>query len=1363
MYKLILLILLSTLTLANNLFNEKEQNWIRENPNTKIVMINNFQPFSYMENSTHKGFTPELLNKISRISGLKFEIETLKWPEALEKFKKGKADIISEISYSKNREDFTLFTKPYYEIPTFIFSLKNNGYIDNKSLIGKKVAVSKDIFYIGQLKKQGIEVVEFKNSFEKAKALVTGNVDYFLASYTTGIKAVLEQSLNTVEAVDELKDIKKEDLRFGITKNKPLLHSIIEKSLSSIDPNYILHLSNKWILQKENEPDPKTIFSEEELEYINKKKILLASNEFDYEPYDFYKNGQAKGYSVDLLNLLLKNTGLKVKYITKHWEDLLNDLNQGRIDLMHTVYKTPQRENIYNYSIGYSKVINNYIIRKNSNDIQNIEELYGKKVGVTKEWSEEKFFKKYPKIKLVYYNNIEEKLKALASGKIDAFTNSSNVIDYYIKKYGYRTLKISNPVKEQSSKKLDDHYFITLKSDPYLISIINKAYDNLSVEEIDKLNKKWFGTGEEGSPEIFFTREEKEFIQSSRRIKIGSIDSYTPFSFIKNGEKVGFTQDLIDIISQKSGLVFETTGGTWPEVFNKFKNKKIDIISELSYRKERIPFTIYTKPYYQIPVGVFTRESFPSYKGVESLKGKRVGIVKSSYLLDALIDEKEFEIIKMDSRDQCFFALKEGRVDAVLNNSMSYFRLNDLMLGGIKLAGYFIHENVKKEDLRFGIRKEEAVLASIINKTLDSIPFSTITRLQQKWVHNRLPSSKIDLNSEEKRYLKEKKQLTICIDPQRMPFEQYDTNGEHAGMSADYFYLFSKMLNIDFNVIRTDSWEQTLKYAQERKCDIVSLAVETPQRKKYLNFTTAYLKTPLVVATKTDVPFINEIKELKGKRIGISKRYPFKEALKKRYPFIKLEEVKDIEEGLSKVSQGRLFGCFGSLAGISYIFQKNQDTMLKIAAKTDQNLEFAIGVRNDDRTLFNILQKSIDTVSSDEKREIMNKWISIKYEKGLDYDLILKIIGLFFIIVLFFIYKQYLLRQSIKEFSELIDSTMEAIFISRKGICINVNQSAVDIFGYDSKKEIIGKYILDLIAHESKNLVKSKIKQDNAEPYEAIAQRKNHSTFHALLRGHNIKNKNIRISSVVDITPLKQLESQTKLAAMGEMIGNIAHQWRQPLTVISTSASALEVKSELGNISPEEIKIFSKNIIDQTSYLSNTIDDFKNFIKENKEFRQVSIKNVIESTLSLTNATLRDNYIKLLLSLEDDLRINGNKNELKQALINIINNAKDVLKENTKDDEEKIISISTKKIKENTLELKICDNGKGISENVINRVFEPYFTTKHKSLGTGLGLSMADKIIRERHKQMINVSNEEFEYNNKTYYGACFIITFKAE
>ncbi|RXJ85535.1 PAS domain S-box protein [Arcobacter cloacae] len=347
---------------------------------------------------------------------------------------------------------------------------------------------------------------------------------------------------------------------------------------------------------------------------------------------------------------------------------------------------------------------------------------------------------------------------------------------------------------------------------------------------------------------------------------------------------------------------------------------------------------------------------------------------------------------------------------------------------------------------------------------------------------------------------------------------------------------------------------------------------------------------------------------------------------------------------------------------------------------------------------------------------------------------------------------------------------LELIFdYSKDGIAIldlntkflNFNNSFLDMTGF-SKDELLEKSIFELIAKQdnqkNKKIIEQILEEGFISNYEETFAFKDKRVV-TNLSISLLPNKQNLLMIIKDVSSLKVLQEQAKLASLGEMIGNIAHQWRQPLSYISISASSLKVKSEFDMLTKEEIAETSTAIVKQTEYLSNTIDNFRDFIKEDKTYANISIKEVLDNSLNLVYASLKNNFINLTLELDDDLIILGNKNELTEAFLNIISNSKDALKE--KKEEDRFLFIKSKKLDENRLELKFLDSGGGIDESIISKVLEPYFTTKHKSQGTGLGLAIVDKIVRERHKGVIEIYNEEFIHNQKQYKGVCFNIVFE--
>jgi len=258
------------------------------------------------------------------------------------------------------------------------------------------------------------------------------------------------------------------------------------------------------------------------------------------------------------------------------------------------------------------------------------------------------------------------------------------------------------------------------------------------------------------------------------------------------------------------------------------------------------------------------------------------------------------------------------------------------------------------------------------------------------------------------------------------------------------------------------------------------------------------------------------------------------------------------------------------------------------------------------------------------------------------------------------------------------------------------------------------------------------------------------------------KGKGLRmLGTNVDITKLRVAEGeiikkdnllivQSRLVQMGEMISMIAHQWRQPLSAISANSIKLQVKLELagkGKIEPELETYFIDNLkgIDRfVQSLTTTIDDFRNFYKPNKKPENIFLEDIVKDSLEIVQTSLDEMHITIKKEYESLEKVNVFRNELMQVILNIIKNAEDNFTQSNIVNP--VISI---KIKESTI--SICDNGNGIPEDIIDNIFDPYFSTKDSLNGTGLGLYMSKTIVEEHHKGKLQVINKDG--------GACFIIS----
>ena len=354
------------------------------------------------------------------------------------------------------------------------------------------------------------------------------------------------------------------------------------------------------------------------------------------------------------------------------------------------------------------------------------------------------------------------------------------------------------------------------------------------------------------------------------------------------------------------------------------------------------------------------------------------------------------------------------------------------------------------------------------------------------------------------------------------------------------------------------------------------------------------------------------------------------------------------------------------------------------------------------------------------------------------------------------------LQSSIDEYSKLLDSTLEAIFILEDGVIRDLNSEAVELLGYEHKDELLNLPIFNYIRHESQVIFEENLSFD--ENFELTFVDHEKLSIPVMVKLSHRSDQQL-ILSVVDLTQLKQrdqiLAHQSKMASMGQMIESIAHQWRQPLSVISANASSIQMYHKLGKLTEEKSVNFSESILKSTNYLSETIDDFRNFFRDDKERSIFNLDQNIQNTLALMAPNIKKNHVELICEVDSSLMLKGYPNEMTQVILNIVNNAIDAFGEEI-ENQDRIIVIKGYQY-ENKVRLEIQDSAGGIDKSVIDKIFELYFTTKHQSQGTGIGLYMVHQIITLHMSGSIFVENSRFEVDDRKLKGAKFVIDLEFE
>ena len=370
------------------------------------------------------------------------------------------------------------------------------------------------------------------------------------------------------------------------------------------------------------------------------------------------------------------------------------------------------------------------------------------------------------------------------------------------------------------------------------------------------------------------------------------------------------------------------------------------------------------------------------------------------------------------------------------------------------------------------------------------------------------------------------------------------------------------------------------------------------------------------------------------------------------------------------------------------------------------------------------------------------------------------------------------------QYSKLLDITSDWVWaIDTQGYFIYCSKNVENFTGY-SVDEILNKSPLDFVPKKSKNLllrtfIKSVKKKSNIYNLEFQFICKNKSTIvivantiPVLQDGGELaafqgtckditkqreaelflENVNASLSERISNEILKnqkkdkQLINQSRLAQMGEMISMIAHQWRQPLGAISATTINMQMKIELDayDLSQEGgRKIYQEylhneltNINNYVQTLTNTIDDFRNFYKPNKTITTTNLQTLIIKSLNIIKATLKNEDINIIREFNSNERLKIYENEMMQVILSILQNARDNFIEKKIKDPYIIIKADKKTI-------TISDNGGGIPQEIIEKIFDPYFSTKNKRNGTGLGLYMSKIIVEDHHNGILSAQNKD--------------------
>jgi two-component system, NarL family, sensor histidine kinase EvgS len=459
-------------------------------------------------------------------------------------------------------------------------------------------------------------------------------------------------------------------------------------------------------------------------------------------------------------------------------------------------------------------------------------------------------------------------------------------------------------------------------------------------------------------------------------------------------------------------------------------------------------------------------------------------------------------------------------------------------------------------------------------------------------------SEKISLSPEEQHYLKEKQEITMCVDPDWEPFEIIDKNGEHVGIAADLIQLAAKRAGLKIKLMKTATWDDTLILSKSKKCDILSFVNQTPERDKWLIFTQPLLSDPNILITREEHPFIADLHGVDHESVVLPSGTAMLERFSKDFPNLKMIPVVSEADAMKMVSEKKADMTVRSLIVAAYIIKKEGWFNLKISGQP-QGYEnhLRIGVLKEETMLRDILDKGISTITPIEREAIINKHTGLVVNEGIDAKtvsvIVLGLLGVVGLIVLW----NYLLHRKVRE---------------------------------------------------------------------EVA-------------------KNLRIKD--------QLYQKAKQAEIGNLIANISHQWREPLSKLSSVNLLTIAKIKMGqSIENEWLLEQSQKVENTIDFMSHTMQNFLEFYKQNSVKSDFSVCESIESSITIIETKILDFGVHVEIEGEDSV-LNGVKNEWMQVWLNLLNNSIQVFSARN-------IENPTIRIEMSHDRITFCDNGGGMDMSV---------------------------------------------------------------
>jgi len=716
------------------IFSSEEEQWLNNNPIIKLAVTTFIQPIDIVDEAgNYTGLNADLIDLLNKKLGVNIVPEFFdSWGNVVKSAAKGVVDGAFSLSITPEREKTILFSKPYAFDPIIAVMARNNDDIESwNNLKGRTVSVVKGASIVEEIREligDG-ELIEVVSEDEGLKRVASGKAD---AHVTWLIPYGNRQRVDPVPGlkISLTRNSEGGTLRIGIHKDRPELNSIIRKGMDSITREELTNIRNKWLFAQKDSKSVSVNLTPEELRWVSTHSVKVGVEQ--WAPVIFAdKAGKPQGLTKGFLEKIKRSTGLNFEYVTDKWDALLEDFKDKKIDLLPATYYTDERATYGLYSHPYFN-IREFAYTKDTNPlIQFIDDLADKRIAIVKGYGTIPLIRKrFPRATIIETSGILASINAVLNGEADALFEAQMVVEHTIKTNAILGLR---GISQTIFKASPIHFFSRI-DEPLLRSILQKGINAISDEERNAEIGKWFEVSESERDRLGLSSQEQKWLSEHEDIRLGIDASWPPFEFVDiDGNYAGVSSGYVGLISKRLGISIKpATDLAWPEVIERIKVGKLDVLSAVARTPEREAYLNFTKPYVTIPMVIVTHKNSPLISDLDDLKGKLVGVIPGYASTEILrTNHPQMNFVEMPDTATLVQALSDGTIEAVVEGlwSVSYEK-QKLGLDDIKIAA----PTPYNYDLSMAVRKDWPELVPILDKALASIDKQEATSIKNAWL-----------------------------------------------------------------------------------------------------------------------------------------------------------------------------------------------------------------------------------------------------------------------------------------------------------------------------------------------------------------------------------------------------------------------------------------------------------------------------------------------------------------------------------------------------------------------------------------------------------------------------------------------------